>query len=222
MNSEDLPSKVLRRRLLAAMLAVAPDKGWGQAALREAAQAAGLSEGECALAAPRGAIDLIDAFAEWADDQMAAALDELDIGAMRIREKVRTAVWARLQALEPHRRALSRSLVVLALPGRTTDAARIGWRTADRIWRALGDASTDENYYSKRAILAGVHAATLARWLADDSPGAEQASAFLDARIENVMQFEKLKARAKSAPALGEAVLGALASLRYGAFGGRS
>lgn len=215
MTSDETPSQLLRLRLLDAMLQIAPSQGWSESALRSAAGVAGLGEGECALAAPRGAIDVIDAFAERADDAMSAALDGMELGAMRIREKVRAGVWSRLLALEPHRQAIARSLVVLALPQHTSDGARIGWRTADRLWRALADTSTDENYYSKRAILAGVHAATLARWLADDSPDRAAASAFLDARIENVMQFEKLKARLRQAPALGEALLGTLASFRY-------
>lgn len=215
MSLPEPPSLKLRRRLLAAMLEAAPELGWTSAGLRAAAKSAELSEGECALAAPRGAIDLIDAFAAWADEAMLNALEEHDIGAMRIREKVQTAVWARLVALEPHRQALARSLVVIALPGRAIDAARLGWRTADVIWRALGDSSTDENYYSKRAILAGVHATSLARWLADDSADRAAARAFLEARIENVMQFEKLKARMRTAPDFGAAALGALAALRY-------
>ena len=74
-------------------------------------------------------------------------------------------------------------------------AARLLWRTADHIWRALGDTSTDENFYSKRAILSGVLASTYARWFSDDSPDNAATWAFLDARIENVMQFEKAKAQ---------------------------
>lgn len=214
-DTAELPSLRLRRRLLAAMLSVAPKLGWTSTGLRAAAAEAGLSEGECALAAPRGAIDLIDAFAIQADDEMARALETMDIGAMRIREKVRAAVWSRIEWTEPHRTALARAAAVLALPNRAPDAARIAWRTADRIWTALGDRSTDENYYSKRAILAGLHASVVARWLLDEDPMRQATQAFLDARIENVMQFEKLKAQARHVPNLAEAALGALASLRY-------
>ena len=32
-------------------------------------------------------------------------------------------------------------------------AARLGWRTADTLWRAAGDTATDLNQYSKRATL---------------------------------------------------------------------
>ena len=62
----------------------------------------------------------------------------------------------------------------------------------------MGDASTDFNFYSKRAILSGVLSATFARWLGDDSDDEAATKAFLAARIDNVMQFEKLKARVRS------------------------
>ena len=61
------------------------------------------------------------------------------------------------------------------------------------------DTSTDFNFYTKRAILAGVYGATLVRWFNDADKDAAATDAFLDARIENVMQFEKLKAGAKKA-----------------------
>ena len=61
-----------------------------------------------------------------------------------------------------------------------------------------GDVSTDFNFYTKRAILMGVYSATLMRWFTDDSADGSATDAFLAARIENVMQFEKLKAQAKA------------------------
>ena len=84
-----------------------------------------------------------------------------------------------------------------------------------RIWRALGDSSTDENYYSKRAILAGVIASTAARWMLDDSADGAPTWAFLDARIENVMQFERFKTRLKPLGFIGLQALAALAATRY-------
>jgi len=66
------------------------------------------------------------------------------------------------------------------------------------IWRAIGDTSTDANYYSKRAILSSVIGSTLPIWLSDQTEGKTQGRAFLDARIENVMAFETMKWRVKS------------------------
>ena len=62
------------------------------------------------------------------------------------------------------------------------------------MWRAVGDTSTDFNFYTKRLILAGVYTSTLMRWFTDDSESEASTFEFLDARIENVMQFEKFKA----------------------------
>jgi ubiquinone biosynthesis protein COQ9 len=58
----------------------------------------------------------------------------------------------------------------------------------------LGDTSDDANWYTKRAILAGVYSATTLYWLGDTSDGFEDTWSFLDRRIEGVMQFESLKA----------------------------
>jgi ubiquinone biosynthesis protein COQ9 len=104
----------------------------------------------------------------------------------------------------------------LANPLRAPETSRILWRTADRIWRALGDQSTDENFYSKRAILTGVLASTYARWFSDNTPDHEDTWSFLDARIENVMQFEKFKARLKPMSEAAQRAVGMAARLRYG------
>lgn len=214
-QAQELPSAVLRQRLLDAMLPMAAARGWSHGALRSAALEIGLTEGECALAAPRGTIDIIDAFAARADDAMLEALEAMEPAPTRIRERVTAAVWLRLAGLEGNREAVRRSAPILALPQNVLDGVRMGWRTADCIWRALGDRSTDGNYYSKRAILSAVHSSTLAVWLVDDSPGFTRTRAFLDARIENVMQFEKLKGRWRAGTPVGETLAGALGAMRY-------
>jgi ubiquinone biosynthesis protein COQ9 len=194
----EAPSTAFRRRLLAAMLARAGQDGWTDATLKAAAKDAGLGEGEAELAAPGGVADLLDAFADQTDQAMLERLASLDLAKMKIRARVTAAIRARLLALDPHRKAAQRAVAALAFI-RPALTAQLQWRTADRIWRALADTSTDFNFYSKRAILVGVHAATLAHWLRDDTPGYESTWAFLADRIENVMQIEKLKAQAAQA-----------------------
>ncbi len=214
--SEDAPSARFRTRLLEAFGPQAARIGWTEDALRAAAGEAQVSEGEARLACPRGVHDLFEAFAERADQAMLAGLGELELGAMRYRDRVRAAVQLRLQAQEPHKEAARAMTRALARPDRAPEAARLLWRTADRIWRALGDTSTDENFYSKRAILSGVLASTYARWFSDSSPNHEDTWAFLDARIENVMQFEKFKARLKPLSEGIQSAVGVAARFRYG------
>jgi ubiquinone biosynthesis protein COQ9 len=205
------PSARYRARLLEALMPIAGERGWTPAALAEAASSAGLTEGELALAAPRGPLDMIDAFAEWGDDEMARRLEQVDLLRLKIRERVRTAVLCRIEALAPWKAAEAKAVQAMARPFRAGEGAGFVWRSADRIWRLLGDRSTDENYYTKRAILAGVLASTTARWLADSSNDLAPTLAFLDRRIENVMQFERLKARARPAAAMAAAAVGAAA-----------
>ena len=212
----DAPSARFRARLLEVFPPHAAERGWNDAALKAAAEEAGLTPGEAALACPRGAVDLMDAFTDRADAQMLEALAGLDLPAMKIRQRVKAAVQVRLEAQAPYKDAARAMTQALARPTRAPEAARLLWRTSDRIWRALGDTSTDENFYSKRAILSGVLASTYARWFSDDSADHADTWAFLDARIENVMQFEKLKAQLKPISERVRDAVGAAARLRYG------
>lgn len=216
------PSQAARRQILLALLPIAAEQGFTRQAIDLAAKQAGLEPGMVELAAPRGVIDLLDAFAEYADEGMEAHLASVDLLSLKIRERVKTAVIARLDALEPHKEAARRAAHALALPGRVQEAGAHLWRTADKIWRLLGDRSTDGNYYSKRAILVGVLGSTMARWLGDQSPGHAETEDFLDRRIENVMQIEKLKAEAKPIGAMSGLLWTQLARWRYGPDGDRA
>lgn len=214
--AHDTPSARFRAKLLDQFPAIAAVEGWTGAAFKAAAEAAGLSQGEALLACPNGAADLMDAFAARADAAMLARLAEIDLPALRVRDRVKAAVLIRLEVQAPYKdacRAMSRAL---ARPDRAPLAGKLVWRTADAIWRELGDASTDENYYSKRALLAGVLGASYARWFADDSPEMEDTEAFVEARIENIMGVEKVKARLKPLAAAAETAVGIAARLRYG------
>ncbi len=87
-------------------------------------------------------------------------------------------------------------------------APKLIWGTADAIWTALGDTSDDVNWYTKRATLSGVYSATVLYWLGDSSEGHTATWAFLDRRIENVMQIEKLKAQVNANPVLSRVMAG--------------
>ncbi|KAF0178319.1 MAG: COQ9 family protein [Hyphomonadaceae bacterium] len=205
------PSERLRARLLAALLPIAAERGWSPATLKEAADSLGFSAGELQLAAPRGALDMIDAFAEWGDAGMEKRLERVNLLSLKIRERVRAAVVARLEAIAPYKAAEAKAVQAMIRPFRAGEGAGFVWRSADRIWRLLGDRSTDENYYSKRAILVGVLGSTTARWLSEPGDDMTRTLDFLDRRIDNVMQIEKLKAQARPVGIMAVAAVGAAA-----------
>lgn len=210
------PSARFRACILDAFAPHAARLGWSEAAFKAAVAEVGLSAGEAALGCPKGAFDLFDVFAARADAAMLQALARLELPKMRYRDRVKAAVQLRLEAQAPYKQAARAMTRALAQPFRAPEAARLLWRTADLIWRALGDTSTDGNFYSKRAILSGVLASTYARWFSDDSDDHAETWTFLDARIENVMQFEKFKARLKPLGEGVETALGVAARFRYG------
>ena len=209
------PFDDVRRQLLSVALALAVFEGFTPLMLRNAAAKAGLAPGSLAAAFPRGPIDLVEFWSAEAERASAEALSDECARSLKIREKVALGVEARLAFLRPDKEAARRAAAYLALPHNAPTAARLVWNAADAIWRALDDPSTDFNFYSKRAILSGVWTSTFARWLADDSSDEAATKAFLAARIENVMQFEKLKAKARDNGFDAEGMFGWLAKLRY-------
>lgn len=214
-TGEDDGFEDVRRKVLAAMLEAAPFEGWTPVALRKAASPAGADRAQLAAAFPRGVGDVLAYWSMTVDEAMKAAMAGPGFGKLKIREKVAFAIRARLDVLRPHKEAARRAAATLAMPLFAPLAARLAWKTSDAVWRAMDDKSTDFNFYSKRAILTGVWTSTLARWFADDSEDEAPTNAFLDARIENVMQIEKLKAKVRDTGFDPEGMFGWLAKKRY-------
>ena len=168
--------------------------GWSDKALAMAAAELGVPAGRAKLCFPGGATDMIGAWFDSIDRDMAAAFPLERVEAMKIRERIRTLVMFRIEAAEPSKEALRRAIAILAQPQNLPLASRLGWRSADRMWRIAGDSSTDFNHYSKRVILMGVYGSTSLVFLDDESEGLAETRAFLDRRIDDVMRFEKMKA----------------------------
>lgn len=212
----DLDHDALRRTVLEATLAHVPFDGWTQASLNAGAADAGLSEGSALQAFPGGPVEAIAFWAAEADRNMLAALEAQEVGKLRVRERIATAIRIRLEAVAAHREALRRALGILALPHNAPRAAELTWRTVDAIWWAAGDTATDFNFYSKRALLVGVYGATLLRFLDDRSEGAAETWAFLDRRIADVMRVPQVMGRLREQ--LGK-LPNPFALLRTGPFG---
>jgi ubiquinone biosynthesis protein COQ9 len=184
-----------REAILLAALPNVPFDGWSTELLRRATTQAGFTRDVGRIAFPQGVMDLVDYYSDWADREMERRLKEHDLMEMRIRDKIALAVRLRLEALEPSRDAARRAAGAFLAPPNGLLGAKCLYRTVDAMWRGIGDTSTDFNFYTKRATLSGVVASTMLHWFDDRSEGFADTWAFLDRRIENVMQFEKVKAR---------------------------
>ena len=188
------PLEQLRRRLALAVGENAVFDGWTQAAVDSAAGQLGIDPVQARLAMPKGQAAMIDLYIQEVDRALEAWFTPERMAGMKIREKIRSLVWHRLETMGPAREAVRRGLAVLAMPQNVPLALRISWRTADLMWRIAGDTSTDFNHYTKRMTLGAVYGSTLLAWLDDQSEGWADTAAFLDRRIDDVMKFEKFKA----------------------------
>lgn len=191
--------EALKAAVLGQALEHAPALSFSDALLARAGKEAGAGAEMLLHLFPGGPASLVEAFSAQADDAMERQLASANLPAMKVRERIRAAVLARIAAVGPHKEAARRAGAFLLLPSNAALAARLVYRSVDLMWRAAGDTSTDFNFYTKRGILAGVYSATLMRWFNDASEDESETLAFLDARIENVMSFEKFKAEVASA-----------------------
>lgn len=194
--SDRNPTKLQTELLLAALPHV-PFDGWSRTALERGAEDAGIESALVRHAFPAGGRDAIAAFSAWADQAMERKLAKQDLAALRVRDRITLGVRTRLEILTPHKEAERKALAEIATPPGAS-ATRLLYNTCDRIWRLAGDVSTDYNFYTKRALLAGVVTSTTLYWLGDSSDHHEASWAFLDRRIENVMQMGKRIGQLKS------------------------
>ena len=192
---EPSPLEQLRRRLALAVGENAGFDGWTGAAVDSAAQQLGVDPVQARLAMPKSQTAMIDLYIQEVDRALEAWFTPKRLAGMKIREKIRSLVWHRFELMGPAREAVRRALSIMAMPQNLPLALRISWRTADQMWRIAGDTSTDFNHYTKRMTLGAVYSSTLLMWLDDQSEGWTRTAGFLDRRLDNVMQFEKLKAQ---------------------------
>src|SRR5213592_769618 len=188
------PLERLRRELALAVGENAVFDGWTRQAVDSAAGQLGLDPPQARLAMPKSQAGMIDTYIQEVDRALEAYFTPEKLSAMKIREKIRSLVWRRLEIMGPAREAVRRAMAILAMPQNLPLALRISWRSTDLMWRIAGDTSTDFNHYTKRLTLSAVYGSTLLAWLDDQSEGWSETAAFLDRRIDDVMKFEKWKA----------------------------
>lgn len=201
-------------RVLDEAIPLAATLGWNGALVEAARRAAGLSQADAELLLPKGASDLAALFVRRHDDQALEQLAKIDITALKIRERIHTAVETRIEVAMADEAATKACRRYLAMPPHIPLALRLGWETADKLWRWAGDEATDENHYTKRVILGAIIATTM---MARMMGGPEHARKHLSDRIDQVMAFEKWKGTGAPRPSQwGEAAARWFGALRYG------
>ena len=206
--SDEMTSEQIKDQLLAAALPHVVFDGWAPSVFDASVAETEIAPAVARALCPRGAVDLAVAFHKRGDAEMVARMKSADLSALRFRDRIASGVRFRLEAAAAHKEEVRRGTTLFALPHLAGDGTKLIWGTADAIWTTLGDASEDFNWYSKRATLSGVYGATVLFWLGDDSPDHVDTWAFLDRRIDDVMQIEALKKTVNDSPTLSAMMAG--------------
>ena len=167
-----------------------PRLGWTEAALEAGLHDLGEEPASHRWLFPRGPLGAIEAWIDLTDRRMEEAAALEDLQALRIPARIRRLIAIRLEQAAPHREALRRALALMAVPWNAGAAARTLARTADAIWAAAGDRSADFSWYTRRATVAAIYAATLAYWLREPG-GVDAALEFLDRRLAGMARLRR-------------------------------
>ncbi|MBV8060013.1 MAG: COQ9 family protein [Alphaproteobacteria bacterium] len=179
-------------KLLESIIQHVPFDGWSHTSIKAGLQELGVDPFAADDLFPDGPADLVQQFHDYVDQQTLKALKaNSGFQRMRTRDKVTTAVRTRFECLIPHREAYRRLQGWQTLPQRWPIAIKALHRSADKIWVACGDTSTDYNRHTKRLLLVGILKATALYWLADESDDYQSTWHFLDRRIGDVMKLGK-------------------------------
>lgn len=196
-----------KEQLLDAALMHVPFDGWSETTFQAAIADTGIDSTVARAVCPRGSVDLAVAYHKRGDALMIDRMNGEDLSEMKYRDKIAAMVRFRLEAVTD-KEVVRRGTTLFALPQHASDGAKLVWGTCDAIWDALGDTSDDVNWYTKRATLSAVYSSTVLYWLGDTSDGHQATWEFLDRRIDNVMQIEKVKAQVRNSPTLSKLLTG--------------
>ncbi|MDC7683476.1 COQ9 family protein [Asticcacaulis sp. BYS171W] len=204
----------LETELAHAVAAVMPDLGLNSLSVRAGAKRIGLSDAEVALVCPNGPADIAAILWREGDHAVEAEWTDEALAGLKIREKIATLLRARLAAACVDEAVTHRLIGHLCLPQHLGLYKRLLWDSADLIWRKAGDTALDENHYSKRLIVSGILATALMTRL---TRGLEAQNEQIDRNIDQVMAFEKWKAKLPFKPETALLnVVETLGKLRFG------
>ncbi len=183
------PMTTLRDQILMEALPLVEEHGWTWPIIEKAAANCKAQDKLASGVFPNGLVDVVAHFSDYTDRMMMERLKSIQTSSLRSKDKVRIGVLTRYKILENYKPAIKATLAYWAIPTHVIQGQRVLWRTADCIWNWAGDTATDYNRQTKRALLSSILMGTTIVWIGDESEENIITQAFLDRRLENVMEF---------------------------------
>ncbi|XP_021112662.1 ubiquinone biosynthesis protein COQ9, mitochondrial [Heterocephalus glaber] len=211
----------LQHRILTAALEFVPAHGWTAEAIAQGAQSLGLSSAAASMFGNDGS-ELILHFVTQSNAQLTCILEEeqklVQLGQAEKRKTdqfLRDAVETRLRMLIPYIEHWPRALGILLLPHNIPPSLSLLTSMVDDMWHYAGDQSTDFNWYTRRAVLAGIYNTTELVMMQDSSPDFEDTWRFLENRINDAMNVGHTAKQVKlTGEALVQGLMGAAVTLK--------
>lgn len=213
-EKEEFPDE--KTQVLRAALVHVPKLGWSEAAMVAGAKDVGLSPAIVGVF-PRKEAALVEFFM---DDCLHNLLDyieshEDELTKMLLQERLTKLIQCRLERQAPLISRWAQALSIQAKPANVPTSFKQRAVLVDDIWHAVGDHSSDVDWYAKRGILAAVYAATELYMLTDSSPGFRDTWSFLQRRVKDAIDCRKT---AQEATQMAQAIGAGLGSSLQGLF----
>jgi ubiquinone biosynthesis protein COQ9 len=190
-------SNAVKDAIIEKMMLHVPTLGWTMSALSKAVVEAGFNQGDENRAFEGNMEKVVEYYFQWVDQQMLRKMETFDLTSMRTRDKIATIIMVRLALMAPYKAVVERTFTFLAKPPHMPLGAKCLYKTVNHIWYIAGDKATDFNFYTKRALLAGVYLSTVKFWLKDVSSDALQTRAHLENRLSKALKVGQIKSFAK-------------------------
>jgi ubiquinone biosynthesis protein COQ9 len=135
--------------------------------------------------------ELVDYYLSETNNLLLKKLNQLDTTQLKIREKIKEAIITSL-LLHP-KNITAHTTKFLAHPLHSNMALKSLTDMCDQIWLWVGSNDTDYNYYTKRILLGAVYTVSLAYYLKQNSDSNLDLVAFIENRIDNILQLGSIK-----------------------------
>src|SRR5688500_8404980 len=109
-TDEPTPLEQLRRRLALPLGENAVFDGWTRAAVDTAADSQGIDRAQARLAMPKTQAGMVDVYIQGVDRALEEHFTPERLAGMKIREKIRSLVWKRLEIMGPALEAVRRGV----------------------------------------------------------------------------------------------------------------
>ena len=182
----------MKTKILTSSLEYAKEVGFTDDALSKGCISHGLSPSSVGMFG-RGAYDLVDfAMDKWYY-QMRQELDDLELSKVGVRERLKIGINIRLSYQKPYIEYWAAAMALGIHPVYINNTLHKIHKISDHLWFVAGENmtqyhnSTDINWYTKRAYLSGIYAATELYFIQDKSQDFKDTNEFLHDRLTEML-----------------------------------